>query len=51
MTVKRVITWVIVIFVIYYLATDPTGAAHAMHAALNGLKSAGNSLSTFVSNL
>jgi hypothetical protein len=51
MTLRKVIGWVVVIFIIYYLATNPTGAAHAMHSALNGLKSAGHSLSTFVSNL
>ena len=51
MNLKRVITWVIVIFIIYFLATNPIGAAHAMHAALNGLRQAGNSLSTFVSHL
>ncbi|MGO9079219.1 MAG: hypothetical protein ACLQDY_09285 [Streptosporangiaceae bacterium] len=51
MNLKRVITWVIVIFIIYYLVSDPTGAAHAMNSALDGLKSAGRSLSTFVSNL
>ena len=51
MKLKTVITWVVVIFIIYYLATDPTGAAHAMRSALDGLRSAGHSLSTFVSNL
>jgi hypothetical protein len=51
MRVKTIVTWAIVIFVIYYLATDPTGAAHAMRTALDGLRSAGHSLSTFVSNL
>jgi hypothetical protein len=51
MNLKTVIIWVVVIFVIYYLATDPTGAAHFMRTALDGLRSAGHSLSTFVSNL
>ncbi len=48
---RKVITWAIVIFVVYYLATDPTGAAHALQQAFNGLKSAGNSMSRFVNNL
>jgi hypothetical protein len=48
---RRVIIWAIVIFIVYYLATDPTGAAHALHSAFNGLKSAGNSLSRFVNKL
>ncbi len=51
MNLKRVITWAIVVFIIYYLATNPTGADHVMHTTLNGLKSAGNSLSNFVSRL
>jgi hypothetical protein len=51
MKVKTIVTWAIVIFVIYYLVSDPTGAAHAMRTAIDGLKSAGHSLSTFVSNL
>jgi hypothetical protein len=51
MRLKTVVTWVVVIFIIYYLATNPTGAAHAMRSALDGLRSAGHSLSTFVSSL
>jgi hypothetical protein len=48
---RKVITWAIVIFIIYYLATDPTGAAHALHGAFNGMRSAGNSLARFVNQL
>lgn len=48
---RKVLLWALVIFVIYYLATNPTGAAHVLHAAFNGLKSAGNSMSKFVSKL
>jgi hypothetical protein len=48
---RKVITWAIVIFVIYYLATDPTGAAHALQSAFNGLRSAGNSMARFVNQL
>ncbi len=48
---RKVITWAIIIFIIYYLATDPTGAAHALHSAFNGLKHAGNSMSQFVNKL
>jgi hypothetical protein len=48
---RKVITWAIVIFIIYYLATDPTGAAHALQHAFNGLKHAGNSMSRFVNKL
>jgi hypothetical protein len=48
---RKVITWAIVIFIVYYLATDPSGAAHALQSAFNGLKSAGNSMSRFVNKL
>jgi hypothetical protein len=48
---RKVITWSIVIFVIYYLATDPGGAADFLKNALHGLQSAGNSMSKFVNKL
>lgn len=48
---RKVITWAIVIFIIYYLATDPTGAAHALQSAFSGLRSAGNSMARFVNQL
>ena len=48
---RKVITWAIVIFIVYYLATDPSGAAHFLQHAFNGLKSAGNSMSRFVNKL
>jgi hypothetical protein len=48
---RKVILWAIVIFIVYYLATDPTGAAHVLQSAFNGLKSAGNSMSRFVNKL
>jgi len=48
---RKVITWAIVIFIVYYLVSDPHSAAGAVQSALRGLRSAGNSLSTFVSHL
>ncbi|HYK27112.1 MAG TPA: hypothetical protein VEV61_04015 [Streptosporangiaceae bacterium] len=48
---KKVILWAIAIFVVYYLATNPHGAATFLHHAFNGLKSAGNSMSRFVDSL
>jgi hypothetical protein len=48
---KKVITWAIVIFIVYYLATDPNGAAGFLRNALHGLQSAGNSMSKFVNHL
>ena len=51
MKLKPVITWAIVIFVAFYLVTQPTAAGHAVHNILSGLKFAGNSLATFFNSL
>jgi hypothetical protein len=48
---KKVLTWGAIAFVIYYLATNPNGAAHLVTGALNWLKDAGQSLSKFLSNI
>lgn len=51
MELRKVLTWALVVFVLYYLATNPTGAAHALQQAFNGLRSAGNSMAQFVNKL
>jgi hypothetical protein len=48
---RKVIGWAIVIFIVYYLATEPTAAASFVHNIWNGLKSAANSMATFVNSL
>jgi hypothetical protein len=48
---RKVLGWAFVAFLIFYLVSDPAGAAHAARGALNGLRSAGTSLSTFISGL
>jgi hypothetical protein len=48
---RKVITWAIVLFIVYYLVSNPHGAAGAVQSALHGLRSAGQSLSRFVDNL
>jgi len=48
---KKVLTWAIVLFIIFYVATEPTGAGDLVHHAYNGLHSAANSLATFVNSL
>ena len=48
---KKVITWAIVLFIVYYLATQPTGAANFVHHVFDGLHSAANSMSKFVNTL
>ena len=51
MNVKKALSWVAIIFVVYYLATQPTGAAHFVHSVFGWLQGAGTSLATFVNNL
>jgi hypothetical protein len=51
MPVKKIVGWLIVVFVVWYLLTDPNGAATFGSHVIHGLKSAGTSLSTFVSHL
>ena len=48
---KKVLTWAIVLFIVYYLATQPTGAANFVHHFYNGLHSAANSMSKFINHL
>jgi hypothetical protein len=51
MPAKKIVGWVIVVFLVWYLLTNPDGAATFGSHLINGLKSAGNSLSKFVSHL
>ncbi len=48
---KKVLTWGAIAFVIYYLATNPDGAANVVTGALNWLKSAGDSLAQFLNHI
>jgi len=48
---RKIVTWAIVIFIVFYLLTQPSGAAHVINNLLNLLKEAGNSLATFVNSL
>jgi hypothetical protein len=48
---RKVITWAIVIFIVYYLATEPASAAAFLKNCLHGLHDAGSSMSKFVNKL
>ncbi len=48
---KKIITWAIVIFIIFYIATEPSGAAGIVHSIFNGLHSAATSMAEFVNSL
>ena len=47
----RIIGWALVAFVVYYLVTNPDGAAGFVHSILDGLRHAGDSLSEFFNHL
>ncbi len=47
----RVIGWLVVALVVYYLLTDPEGAAALVHRIFDDLHTFAGSLSTFVSHL
>jgi len=48
---KKVLAWGAVAFVIYYLATNPHGAAGFVTGVLAGLKEAAHSLASFLSGI
>jgi hypothetical protein len=47
----RIIGWLLVAFVVYYLLTNPGGAAGVVHSLLDGLRHLGNSLSEFADRM
>lgn len=47
----KIIRWAIILFVVFYLVTDPTGAAGLVHSVINGLHSVATSMATFVNSL
>jgi hypothetical protein len=48
---KKILMWALVIFVVFYLFTNPAGAAAFLSHLFSGLKSAGKSFSTFANHL
>ncbi len=48
---RKIITWAIVLFILFYVATQPAGAAGFVHHAYNGLHDAASSLADFVNSL
>ena len=48
---KKVLGWAVVIFLAWFLITNPQGAAAAVTNLLNALKGVGNSLATFFTSL
>ncbi|MDA8320420.1 MAG: hypothetical protein M0030_11515 [Actinomycetota bacterium] len=48
---KKILTWAAIGFVVYYLATDPHGAAGVVTGALAWLKSAAAALGKFLHDI
>ena len=48
---RKLITWALVIFAVYYVATEPAAAAGAVHNVWGGMKTAAGSMATFVNSL
>jgi hypothetical protein len=48
---NRIIGWALVAFIVYYLVTNPEGAAGLVHSILDGLRHAGDSLARFINQL
>lgn len=48
---KKILTYALIAFVIFYLVEQPNGAAHVVRTIAGGLASAGTSLSSFVNAL
>jgi hypothetical protein len=51
MHIRSILGWASVIFLVFYLVADPTGAAHAMTNLGNALRGVGESLATFFTSL
>jgi hypothetical protein len=49
--IKKLLIWVAIAFVAFYLVTQPTGAADAVKGAASGVESAFGSIITFFSSL
>jgi hypothetical protein len=49
--IRKLAGWAVLAFAVFYLATDPVGAAHAARGVMSYLHTAGASLSVFVSRL
>jgi len=48
---RKIVTWAVVLFAIFYVATDPVHAGAFVHTVFNGLHSAAASMAKFVNSL
>ena len=48
---RKLIAWAIVVFVVFYVVTEPTHAAGTVHTVEGWLHSAANAMATFIDSL
>jgi hypothetical protein len=48
---KKTLTWVAIAFAVFYVLSQPSGAADALRSAGGGLREAGDSLALFFEQL
>ena len=51
MQIKKVAGWAVVVFLAWYLFTQPATAGNAVHNLLGLLQQAGSSIATFLNSL
>jgi hypothetical protein len=51
MQIKKVLGWSVVVFLAWYLFTQPAAAGNAVHTLLGLLQQAGSSIATFLNSL
>ena len=49
--IRKILLWAAIAFAIYYLATDPAGAAAAVTGSLHLLRAAASALGRFLTDL
>jgi hypothetical protein len=51
MQIKKIAGWAVVVFLAWYLSTQPAAAGNAVHNLLGLLQQAGSSIATFLNSL
>ncbi|MBE9375709.1 hypothetical protein IQ251_14745 [Saccharopolyspora sp. HNM0983] len=51
MNMKKIVTWVVVAILLYFLFTSPASASNVVNGILNSLQGAAEAVITFMQNL
>jgi hypothetical protein len=51
MMLRKIIAWAVVLFVVFYITTQPAGAGVFVHHAYDGLHKFATSLAQFINSL